>query len=142
MTRHAPLSKLPKSLATRYADGYPLHTPQIESTANDDACTTCGRLLRRGRSYVFKVRQASAQLSGVRQETDIAKCVRCALRHRPLLRRSFYAALVVGTILTLLNQGDTLLAGDWSNSFYWKIPLTYSVPFIVSTYGALTNVRK
>ena len=119
-----------------------MHTPQIESTANDDACATCGRPLRRGRSYVFKVRQASAQQPDSRQETDVPKCVRCALRHRPLLKRSLYATLVVGTILTLLNQGDTLLAGDWSSSFYWKIPLTYSVPFIVSTYGALTNVRK
>ena len=118
-----------------------MHTPQIESTANDDSCVPCGRPLRRGRSYVFKVRQVSAEQSHYRQERDVSKCVRCALRHRPLLRRSLYAALVVGTILTLLNQGDTLLAGSWSNSFYWKIPLTYSVPFIVSTYGALTNVR-
>lgn len=136
------MSTLPEYRATRYADGHPLHTPQIESNASNDACTPCGRPLRRGRSYVFKVRQASAQLSDVHQEADISKCVRCALRHRPLLSRSLYAALVVGTILTLLNQGDTLLAGNWSNSFYWKIPLTYSVPFIVSTYGALTNIRK
>ena len=136
------MSTLPEFRSTRYADGHPLHTPQIESAANDDACATCGRPLRMGRSYVFKVRQASAEQPDARQEADVPKCVLCALRHRPLLRRSLYAALVVGTILTLLNQGDTLLAGDWSNSFYWKIPLTYSVPFIVSTYGALTNVRK
>ena len=119
-----------------------MHTPQTEPSAKGNACATCERPLRRGRSYVFKVRQASAQLSNVQQEVDIPKCVWCALRHRPLLKRSLYAALVVGTILTLLNQGDTLLAGDWSNSLYWKIPLTYSVPFIVSTHGALTNVRK
>ena len=59
-----------------------------------------------------------------------------------MLRRSLFAALVVGTVLTVLNQGDLLFAGQWSNAFYWKIPLTYSVPFIVSTYGALTSVRK
>ena len=49
--------------------------------------------------------------------------------------------MVVGTVLTLLNQGDTLLSGSWNNTLYWKIPLTYSVPFIVATYGALSNSR-
>ena len=119
-----------------------MHTPQIESTANGDPCAVCGRTLRRGRRYVFKAGQSSARQPDTHQETDILKCVRCALRHGSLLKRSLYAALVVGTILTLLNQGDALLAGEWANSLYWKIPLTYSVPFIVSTYGALTNVRR
>jgi len=59
-----------------------------------------------------------------------------------MLKRSAIASLVVGTILTALNQGDTLLTGQWSNALFWKIPLTYCVPFIVATYGALTNSRK
>ena len=59
-----------------------------------------------------------------------------------MLRRSLMVSLVVGTALTLLNQGDTLLAGRWNNALYWKIPLTYCVPFLVATYGALTNSRK
>ena len=119
-----------------------LQTHHIDSNSTSDGCVTCGRPLRRGRSYVFRTALPSAQPADTGQEVDIPKCVRCALRHRPLLRRSLYAALVVGTVLTLLNQGDTLLSGEWSNALYWKIPLTYSVPFIVSTYGALTNVRK
>ena len=45
-------------------------------------------------------------------------------------------------MLTALNQGDVLLAGDLSNALYWKIPLTYCVPFLVATYGALINNRK
>ena len=106
------------------------------------ACARCGRTLREGRSYVFKPKLKPGRLGRPTPESSGARCLRCALRHGPLLRRSLYAALVVGTALTALNQGDILLAGHWSGAFYWKIPLTYCVPFIVSTYGALTNVRQ
>ncbi|MEE2948676.1 MAG: nitrate/nitrite transporter NrtS [Chloroflexota bacterium] len=51
-------------------------------------------------------------------------------------------AFVVGTILTLLNQGDTVFATTWDKSLCWKIPLTYCVPFLVATYGALSNGRQ
>jgi hypothetical protein len=55
------------------------------------------------------------------------------------LRRSTVIALVVGTILTAINQGDVLLAGSWPSALLWKIPLTYAMPFIVATLGALGN---
>ncbi|PKB72990.1 MAG: hypothetical protein BZY75_04185 [SAR202 cluster bacterium Io17-Chloro-G7] len=76
------------------------------------------------------------------QAGEITKCIACAVRHQPMLRRSFTVALVVGTILTILNQGDTLFAGEWKSPLYWKIPLTYCVPFCVATYGALSNNRR
>ena len=69
------------------------------------------------------------------------KCPMDALRHGPMLKRSLVVCLVVGTVLTLINQGDVLLVGDWNASFYWKIPLTYSAPFLVATAGALLNGR-
>ena len=50
-------------------------------------------------------------------------------------RRSLAAAVVVGTILNLINQGDALFAGtapDWA-----KLVLTYIVPYCVATYGAV-----
>ncbi|HEY4471792.1 MAG TPA: nitrate/nitrite transporter NrtS [Stellaceae bacterium] len=50
-------------------------------------------------------------------------------------RRSLAAAIVVGTILNLINQGDALFGGrhiDWL-----KIVLTYVVPYCVATYGAV-----
>ncbi len=59
-----------------------------------------------------------------------------------MLRRSLIACLVVGTVLTLLNQGDKLFAGQFPTALAWKIPLTYSVPFLVATYGALVNSRR
>ncbi len=58
-----------------------------------------------------------------------------------MLKRSAVASLVVGTILTALNQGDVLISGDWNSALVWKIPLTYCVPFLVATYGALSNSR-
>ncbi|PKB80129.1 MAG: hypothetical protein BZY88_09725 [SAR202 cluster bacterium Io17-Chloro-G9] len=59
-----------------------------------------------------------------------------------MLKKSLMACVVVGTLLTALNQGDLLLSGSWNSTLYWKIPLTYIVPFLVATYGALSNIRK
>ena len=49
--------------------------------------------------------------------------------------RSFYVALVVGTILNLINQGDALFGPAHMN---WVKMLTYVVPYGVSTYGAVS----
>jgi len=51
-------------------------------------------------------------------------------------RRSLWVALIVGTILNLINQGDALLAGQRLD--FVKLALTYVVPYIVSTYGAVS----
>lgn len=51
-------------------------------------------------------------------------------------RRSFTVALIVGTILNLINQGDALWNGTTINVA--KLMLTYTVPFCVSTYGAVS----
>jgi hypothetical protein len=56
---------------------------------------------------------------------------------RTVVGRSVRAALVVGTLLTALNQGDLILRGEAPPSLWWKVPLTYLVPFLVATYGAL-----
>ena len=79
---------------------------------------------------------------GAPGEGIIVKCSRCAIRHRPMVRRSLIVAFVVGSILTLLNQGDILFAGSWKDPLYWKIPITYCVPFCVATYGALSSARR
>jgi len=52
-------------------------------------------------------------------------------------RRSFYVALVVATILNLINQGDAVLGGAPVN--WLKIVLTYFVPYAVCTYGAVSS---
>ena len=54
-----------------------------------------------------------------------------------MLRRSGVIALIVGTVLTAINQGDILLTGHWPPTLVWKLPMTYAVPFLVATLGAL-----
>ena len=58
------------------------------------------------------------------------------------MRRSLLVALIVGTILTAINQGNVILRGDFPVSLYWKIPLTYAVPYCVATTGAILNARR
>ena len=56
-------------------------------------------------------------------------------------RRSFFVALVVGTVLNLINQGDALFGAMPIN--WLKIVLTYFVPYAVCTYGAVSfQIRK
>ncbi len=51
-------------------------------------------------------------------------------------RRAFWVAVVVGTALNLINQGDALISGS---AVHWgKLVLTYAVPFLVSTHGAVS----
>jgi hypothetical protein len=50
---------------------------------------------------------------------------------------SLKVALVVGTILNSINQGDALLNGG--AVIWWKIALTYCVPYAVCTYGAVIS---
>ena len=57
----------------------------------------------------------------------------------PVLKRSLAVAVVVGTLLNLINQGDAIAVGaapDWI-----KLCLTYCVPFLVATYGAYSAHR-
>jgi len=51
-------------------------------------------------------------------------------------KRSFLVAIVVGTVLNLINQGDALLGATTVN--WTKLFLTYLVPYAVSTYGAVS----
>ena len=66
-------------------------------------------------------------------------CWRCAVRNRRMLRRSILTSAVVGTILTAINQGHIIFDGEWSLDLAWRIPLTYCVPFLVASWGALGN---
>src|SRR5919109_882712 len=60
---------------------------------------------------------------------------------RDHLRRTVKIALVVGTILTLINQLDILLKGQAATLTWIKVGLNYCVPFIVSNLGLLAGKR-
>ncbi len=51
-------------------------------------------------------------------------------------RRSLIVAIVVGSILNLVNQGDVLWGDASLDSL--KLGLTYIVPYCVAAYGAVT----
>ena len=55
--------------------------------------------------------------------------------------RSLRVAAVVGTLLIAINQGNVMIGGDFPGSLAWKIPLTYTVPYCVATFGAIMNAR-
>ena len=69
------------------------------------------------------------------------KCLRHALLHRRLVATAAVTALVVGTVLTAINQGNVLLDGRFPAQLLWKIPLTYTVPYCVSVFSALRISR-
>ncbi len=57
----------------------------------------------------------------------------------PILHRSLKVALIVGTLLNLINQGDRLFgAGDID---WVKLVLTFLVPFCVATFGAWAALK-
>ena len=63
----------------------------------------------------------------------------CARREH--LRRTVAIALVVGTILTLINQADVIIGGDAKALTWVKAGLNYCVPFVVSNLGLLAGKR-
>lgn len=71
-----------------------------------------------------------------------ARCLSCALRYPPMIRKALAVAGVVGTILAVINQGDLLLTGQISTTGVVKILLTYAVPFCVSVYSVLAMNRE
>lgn len=63
---------------------------------------------------------------------------------RPIIVNSIRIALVVGTLLNLINQGEALLT--WSGISWLHVGLNYMVPYCVASYSAaknqLNNARK
>lgn len=52
------------------------------------------------------------------------------------VKRAFYVALIVGTILNLINHYDVLFLGAaLTSEILMQMALTVMVPYIVSTHG-------
>ncbi len=62
-------------------------------------------------------------------------------KRKDIVLRSLKVGAIVGTILVAINQGDMILTGQLDASATWKIPLTYLVPYCVSTYGSVSAIR-
>ncbi|MGD9701207.1 MAG: nitrate/nitrite transporter NrtS [Acidimicrobiia bacterium] len=50
-------------------------------------------------------------------------------------------ALVVGTVLTLVNQGSVIAGGDAIPVTWVRVGVNYLVPFLVSSFGYLAPFR-
>lgn len=50
-------------------------------------------------------------------------------------------ALVVGTLLTVVNQGSVIAGGDSTVATWLRVGVNYLVPFIVSSIGYLAPFR-
>jgi hypothetical protein len=57
----------------------------------------------------------------------------------PSVRRSLTVAVMIGTVLNLINQGPEIFSGHWP--IWWKLILTYFVPFAVASYGSYAAFR-
>ena len=57
------------------------------------------------------------------------------------LRRTIGIALVVGLVLTTINQLDVFVRGAETTFTWFKIPLNFLVPFVVSNLGLIAGGR-
>lgn len=64
-----------------------------------------------------------------------------AARRPQVVRRSLKVALLVGSILAVINHGEQLMGGTVDSEVVWKILLTYCVPYAVSTFAAVDAQR-
>ncbi len=101
-----------------------------EAEPADVICHICGQRVPRGQGYSLGSRG------------DVLCGLRCALRYPPLVHRAARVALLVGTALTLINQGDAILELRLSTPMVLKALLTYCVPFSVAIYSALSTARR
>ena len=58
-----------------------------------------------------------------------------------VVRRASWTALVVGTVLILINYGDLIFNAGWHDIPLLKVALTYCVPYGVSTFSAVEATR-
>jgi hypothetical protein len=58
-----------------------------------------------------------------------------------VVRPAIKVAIVVGTVLVLINHGDAVLKMSLTTSQFLKILLTYLVPYCVSTYSAVKAIQ-
>lgn len=104
--------------------------PASAAAEVDVTCCICGDHVPPGQGYSLGPRG------------DVLCRLRCALRYPPLVRKAVRVALVVGTALTLINQGDLIMYLEFSAPMVVKALLTYGVPFSVAIYSALSIARR
>jgi hypothetical protein len=54
---------------------------------------------------------------------------------RDIALRALKVSCIVGTLLVCINYGDVIFSDGSAYPAWWKIFLTYCVPYLVSTYS-------
>jgi hypothetical protein len=62
--------------------------------------------------------------------------------NREIVITSIKVAVVIGTILALINHYDAILSGTLNSTGIIQILLTYLVPYAVATYGAAKHAQR
>ena len=73
--------------------------------------------------------------------SEAAGFLALALR-REVLLTACKVALLVGTILALINHGPAITQGELDSGRILQIALTYLVPYCVSTYSAVRALQR
>ncbi len=60
---------------------------------------------------------------------------------RRALSKALMIAAVVGTLLSLINQGAVILGGDATPATWARVVANFIVPFCVSSFGYLSATR-
>jgi len=61
---------------------------------------------------------------------------------RATLRKTIRIGLIVGTILSLINQAQVIFAGNATTLTWVRVGLNYLVPFCVSSTGFLSATKR
>lgn len=59
---------------------------------------------------------------------------------KPMMKRASWTALIVGTILILINHGNSILKGEVNLTRILQMCLTVIVPYIVSTVSSVSTL--
>jgi hypothetical protein len=62
--------------------------------------------------------------------------------HPATVRRAFWTAALVGTVLVAINHGPALFAGEFTRARVAQICLTILVPYVVSTVSSVATRRE
>lgn len=63
-------------------------------------------------------------------------------RQRSVVLRAARIALIVGTILALINHGQRLVFGNVDGATVVRVGLTFLVPYSVSTFSSVLAIRE
>lgn len=71
----------------------------------------------------------------------LSECPRCVL-YRPNLQRTLTIALIVGTVLFLINHLGTVVSAKATTTLWVETGLSFVVPFCVANVGLLVTCRR